>query len=69
MPQGQLERVLDALRVMRDDQVRPDAESFALAFQCLGRQARSPENVRTARRLLRDMDETVSSCHRDMERR
>ncbi|XP_043196144.1 DNA-directed RNA polymerase, mitochondrial-like [Amphibalanus amphitrite] len=54
---GQLDRVLDALRVMRDDQVRPDAETFALAFQCLGRQPRTAENVRNARRLLRDMDE------------
>ena len=54
-----MERVLDAMRVMREDQVRPDAESFALAFQCLGRQQRSAEGVRIARRLLHDMDEAV----------
>ena len=59
MLQGQLDRVLDTLRIMRDDQVRPDAETFSLAFQCLGRQQRSAESVRVARRLLRDMDEAV----------
>ena len=64
-----MDRVLDMLRLMREDQVRPDAESFAWAFQCLGRQQRTTENVRTARRLLDDMDEAVrrgARAHRSL---
>ncbi|XP_037085812.1 DNA-directed RNA polymerase, mitochondrial-like [Pollicipes pollicipes] len=54
---GQLDRVSDVLKVMRDDLVAPDAESYALVFQCLGRQPKTTENVRFARGLLQEMDE------------